>query len=128
MTGCSSSSRRLAIINQGNIVPGGGKEAKKPLRGTADSQCTSYGIPVTAEQPLGEFGVKGSTDNTNVRPISDGQGPRPNPARTILPESDASLREFAAIKEAHLSQGVFTHEQNVDVPSEGFNDPANEKV
>ena len=116
------------MVNQGNVLPGGGKDAKKAYRGVTYEGCTAEGVPTTKEQPLGEFGVKGSTDNVNVRPISDGQGPRPNPSKTILPASDEALREYAAIKEAHLSQGVFTHEQNVNVPSEGFNDPANLKV
>jgi hypothetical protein len=116
----------MVMLNQGNVIPGGGKETKKLAGGYELS--ASCGVPTAKEQPLDQFGVKGSPDNVNVRPISDGQGPRPNPSKTILPESDEALREYAAIKAAHLSQGVFTHEQNVSVPSEGFNDPANLKV
>ncbi len=113
------------MLNQGNILPGGGKDIK---RFQADRDPHS-GSPTTAEQSLENFSVKGSSpDNVNVRPISDGQGPRPNPKRTMLPESDDALAQYAAIQASKLSQGVFTHEQNVDIPSEGFNDPANRKV
>jgi hypothetical protein len=89
----------------------------------------SDGVPTTSEQDLYDLSVKGEKPfGLNVRPIKDGVGKSDPRKGTMLPESDDALAEIAKIEKASLSQGVFTHEQGVEIPWEGFNDPANLKV
>lgn len=111
------------------LPPAGGKELGK-FTGGDYKGVTHSGVPSTAEMETDDFSVTGSDPkDLNVRKIGDAPGERPDPRkRTMLPESDAALKEYAGIEKASLSQGVFTHEQNVDIPWEGFNDPANLKV
>lgn len=118
------------MVNQGNILPGGGKEISKFTGYKEYRKGTSCGVPTTEEMETKDFSVTGkSTTQLNVRKIGDAPGARPDPRkRTMLPESDDALAQIATIEKANLSQGVFTHEQNVDIPWEGFNDPANRKV
>ena len=122
------------MINQGNVLPpAGGKDVKRyDSYGSSMPKYTSDGVP-TAE-PMGDeglsipFGASKRPFQLNIRPIGDAPGQRPNPKRTMLPESDDALDQYAPVERANLSQGVFNHEVNVDIPWEGFNDPANLKV
>lgn len=127
------------MINQGNVMPpAGGKDIKKVSGyGAQTGKYTSGGEPTA--QAMGDeglsipFGGSKAPFQLNVRPIADAPGERPDPRkRTMLPESDDALAQAAGpnsgIQGANLSQGVFNHEVNVDIPWEGFNDPANLKV
>lgn len=118
------------MVNQGNVLPpAGGKELGK-FTGGDYKGVTHSGVPSTAEQDTSDFSVTGKSPKAlNVRKIGDATGRVPDPRkRTMLPESDDALAQICAIEEASLSQGVFTHEQNVDIPKEGFSDTANLKV
>lgn len=123
------------MLNQGNVIPpAGGKDIRKfSSYGKNHEKYVSDGEPSTAA--MGDeglsvpFGASKRPFNTNVRPISDAPGANKDPRkRTMLPESDAALAQIATIESANLSQGVYEHDVNVDIPWEGFNDPANLKV
>jgi hypothetical protein len=123
------------MINQGNVLPpAGGKDIKRyDSYGSNHPKYTSDGVPTT--EPMGDEGLSipmGKSKPTfqlNVRPIGDAPGQKPDPRKgTMLPESDDALDQYAKIEHANLSQGVFEHEVNVEIPWEGFNDPANLKV
>jgi hypothetical protein len=122
------------MLNQGNLIPpAGGKDVRKFVPADKDAgKYVSSGVPNTdamGDDGLSLIGDPRQPFQLNVRPIADGVGPKPDPRKgTLLPESDDALEQFAAIEAAQLSQGVFEHEQNVEVPQEGFNDPANLKV
>jgi hypothetical protein len=124
------------MLNQGNLIPpAGGKDLKRySSSGKDQPRYASGGEPTT--EAMGDEGLSlpfpGKSKapfQLNIRSIRDGVGPKPDPRKgTMLPESDDALDQFTPIERANLSQGAFTHEQNIEIPWEGFNDPANLKV
>lgn len=111
------------MVNQGNKMPGRGAETSKfSSHGRKSDNYTSDGVPAASAMELEGLSVAGKP------PLQCNVHKGDAPTKTVMPESDAALREIADLQTSAKSTGVRGHEKGVKIPSEGFDDPANDQV